>query len=56
MFIQEKVERNIPDEAKQSFCEGVAQCEVTEMKKLYQGCINLAQFEKQVRSFITYLH
>ena len=42
------VEKNIQEETKQIFCEGVAQCEVSEMSKIFQGCINVTQLKSQV--------
>jgi len=50
-IIFEKVERRIPEEARKGFCGGIASCDVSEMSKIFQGCINVTQFRAQVNIF-----
>jgi hypothetical protein len=45
---RERVERTVPEETKQTFCQGLAKCDISEMSKIVQGCINMIQFSKQV--------
>ena len=44
----EKVERKIPEKTRQRLCAGVAACDISEMSKIFQGCINTSQFRAQV--------
>ena len=42
------MERRIPEKTRQGLCAGVAACDISEMSKIFQGCINTSQFRAQV--------
>ena len=44
----ENIETEVPTDVQKTFCEGVSNCSVTQMSKVFQGCINLKTFLDQV--------
>ena len=51
----ERVERRIPEKTRQGLCAGVAACDISEMSKIFQGCINTSQFRAQVLPLTSFI-
>ena len=44
----ENVERDVPTNIQEVFCQGSSNCSVKEMSKIFQGCVNFDIFKQQV--------
>ena len=47
----ENIEQDVPSNMESVFCEGVTNCSVSEMGKIFQGCVNFTLFLDQVKWF-----